>query len=90
MMPKISGSGSDDHGAFTLSATSNTDLYGSNTFWKTYTTGDMVQYDVAFEAGSGSTGSFTAKGSYTSTSKAFVWAAKNATASPTTRPGLRV
>ena len=54
MMPKISGSGTDDMGAFTLSANSATDLSGSNTFWKTYTTGEMVQYNVAFKAGSGS------------------------------------
>ena len=70
MRPKISGSGTDDNGAFTLPANSATDLNGSNTFWKTSTTGEMV-HDVAFEAGSGSTGSFTAKGSYTSTSKTF-------------------
>jgi len=54
MMTKISGSGTDDMGAFTLSANSATDLSGSNTFWKTYTTGEMVQYNVAFKAGSGS------------------------------------
>ena len=44
MMPKITGSGTDDMGAFTLSSTTETDLYGSNKFWKTYTTGEMVQY----------------------------------------------